>query len=541
MKKAVIYARYSSDTQTEQSIEGQIRVCRDYAKNNNILIVDTYVDRAMTGTNDMRPDFQRMIKDSNKRQWDYVLVYKLDRFSRNKYETTIHKHTLKENGVKVLSAMENIPDSPEGIILESLLEGMNQYYSAELSQKVHRGLNESYRKGQYTGGPVIYGYKVVDKKNVIDEFESEIIREVFQKYANGYTAVSIAKDLKSRGIRTKTGAYLTQKRLYKIFSNTKYNGKIKHGDQIYDNIYPKIIDDETWAKVQNIKQENVHSPGRKKEIYNYILSGKLICKNCKRLMVGISGTGKSGAVYYYYSCLSKRQKNNPCITNAVDKQELEDLVIKTTINFLSDNAIIQKIAFELNKLHEENSKNDTNLKSLIAKRQNALKASNNLIKAIEQGIITEQTKLRLKELETQISQYDFDIENEKLRNYSTLSVKDIENYLHSIINTNADDIQVRKLLVNTFIKEIILDNETVTIVYNFTENPISERITNDTTNSIIKRSEQVALNKKVCSNILPSLPPKKRNTNTCCLYFSFLFIRGFERLGSPAYHIVSDR
>ena len=176
---------------------------------------------------------------------------------------------------------------------------MNQYYSAELSQKVHRGLNESYRKGQYTGGPVIFGYKVVDKKNVIDEFESEIIREAFQKYANGYTAVSIAKDLKSRGIRTKTGAYLTQKRLYKIFANTKYNGKIKHGDHIYDNIYPKIIDDETWAKVQNIKQENVHSPGRKKEIYNYILSGKLICKNCKRLMVGICGTGKSGAVYYY--------------------------------------------------------------------------------------------------------------------------------------------------------------------------------------------------------------------------------------------------
>ncbi len=99
MKKAVIYARYSSDTQTEQSIEGQLRVCQNYAKNNNLLIVDTYIDRAMTGTNDMRPDFQRMIKASSKRQWEYVIVYKLDRFSRDKYEMTIHKHTLKENGV----------------------------------------------------------------------------------------------------------------------------------------------------------------------------------------------------------------------------------------------------------------------------------------------------------------------------------------------------------------------------------------------------------------------------------------------------------
>ena len=143
MKTAVIYARYSCDNQTEQSIEGQLRVCNDYAERNGILIVDTYIDRAMKGTNDMRPDFQRMMKDSGKRQWNYVLVYKLDRFSRNKYEATVHKNTLKNNGVKVLSAMENIPDTPEGIILESLLEGMNQYYSAELSQKVKRGMYET--------------------------------------------------------------------------------------------------------------------------------------------------------------------------------------------------------------------------------------------------------------------------------------------------------------------------------------------------------------------------------------------------------------
>ena len=134
MKTAVVYARYSSNSQTEQSIEGQLRVCQQYAQNNNIIIVDTYIDRAMTGTNDMRPAFQQMIKDSNKRAWDYVLVYKFDRFSRNKYESTIHKHTLKNNNVKVISATEFIPDSPEGILVESLHEGSwhsnghNKYY-----------------------------------------------------------------------------------------------------------------------------------------------------------------------------------------------------------------------------------------------------------------------------------------------------------------------------------------------------------------------------------------------------------------------------
>ncbi len=123
MKTAVIYARYSSDSQTEQSIDGQLRVCTEYAKNNDILILDTYIDRAMTGTNDNRPDFQRMIKDSAKKTFQIVLVYKFDRFSRNKYETAMHKKTLKDNGVKVVSATEYIPDSPEAIILESMLEG----------------------------------------------------------------------------------------------------------------------------------------------------------------------------------------------------------------------------------------------------------------------------------------------------------------------------------------------------------------------------------------------------------------------------------
>ncbi len=146
MKTAVIYARYSSDNQSEQSIEGQLRVCEEYARSHDILILDTYIDRAMTGTNDNRADFQRMIKDSGKREWNYVLVYKLDRFSRDKYATAILK-TLKDNGVKLLSATEHIPDTPEGIIFESMLEGYAEYYSAELSQKVRRGMNENRQKG----------------------------------------------------------------------------------------------------------------------------------------------------------------------------------------------------------------------------------------------------------------------------------------------------------------------------------------------------------------------------------------------------------
>ena len=169
MKTGVIYARYSSERQTEQSIEGQLRDCNEYAEKNDIRIVDTYIDRAMTGTNDKRTEFQRMLKDSALKAWDYVLVYKLDRFGRNKYEIAMNKHTLKLNGVKLLYAKENIPDTPEGIILESLLEEMAEYYSAELSQKVKRGMRETRSKGNFTGGYTLFGYRIANKKVVIQE------------------------------------------------------------------------------------------------------------------------------------------------------------------------------------------------------------------------------------------------------------------------------------------------------------------------------------------------------------------------------------
>lgn len=141
--KAVIYARYSSDNQREESIEGQLRECLEYAGKNGITVIANYIDRAMTATSDNRPDFQRMIKDSYKRCFDMIIVWKLDRFSRDRYDSAHYKHILKKNGVKVVSAKENISDGPEGIILESMLEGMAEYYSAELSVKVKRGLKEN--------------------------------------------------------------------------------------------------------------------------------------------------------------------------------------------------------------------------------------------------------------------------------------------------------------------------------------------------------------------------------------------------------------
>ena len=277
MKTAVIYARYSSDSQTEQSIDGQLRVCKEYAEKNDIIILDTYIDRAMTGTNDNRPDFQRMIKDSNKKAWNYVLVYKLDRFSRNKYETTIHKHTLLKNGVKVLSAMENIPDTPEGIILESLLEGMNQYYSAELAQKIKRGMHETRLKGNYQGGSLLYGYKVNGRKIVVDETKVDIIKFIFEQYSTGVFVKDIIAKLNQKGIFN-NGKPFTENRVYRMLKNEKYLGRYTFENELIENMYPRIISDELFAKVKKITTKNYH--GKRSMKSTFLLRHKLKCGYC---------------------------------------------------------------------------------------------------------------------------------------------------------------------------------------------------------------------------------------------------------------------
>ena len=495
MKTAVIYARYSSDSQTEQSIEGQLRVCKDFAQRNNIVILDTYIDRAMTGTNDNRPDFQRMIKDSNKKQWDYVIVYKLDRFSRNKYETTIHKHTLSSNGVKLLSAMENIPDTPEGIILESLLEGMNQYYSAELSQKVLRGLNESYLKGYFTGGNQIYGYDVVEKRNVINESEAKIVKEIFTKFSQGYTGVDIAKDLKARDVRTKKGVLIDDKKIYKIIANTKYIGKVQHGDTVYTNIYPPIIDEITWQKVQDLRKAYKHAQIRKQDSYDYILSGKLFCGYCKHKMVGESGKEiKKVIKYRYYSCLTKRRRKHlNCLMQSNKKEELEKEVMDITWKVLSNNNNLKKIAKRIIECQSDNEE-EARIKALELSRDKLLKASQNLINAVELGIITEQTKVRLKELEMQIAEHDIAIEQEKQKNLSFLTEDMVMEYFKKIICGDIENYEVRKHIVKTFIKQIILYNDAIVIFYNFTDlNYTQNAITNIIDNFDLEQEKQKLL------------------------------------------------
>ena len=231
--KAVIYARYSSDNQREESIEGQLRECTAYCVKNDITILRTYIDRALSAKTDNRPDFQRMVKDSAKGLFDVVIVWKLDRFARNRYDSAHYKAQLRKYGVKVLSATENISEGPEGIILESMLEGMAEYYSAELSEKIQRGQKENALKGRNNGGGIPLGYLLGnEQKLVLDPVTAPIVREIFQRYADGEIVRTIVEDFNRRGLKTKNGKPFSPNSFNRILKNRKYIGEYQYQDVI---------------------------------------------------------------------------------------------------------------------------------------------------------------------------------------------------------------------------------------------------------------------------------------------------------------------
>ena len=255
MKTAVIYARYSSENQSEQSIEGQLHVCNQYAKANDLIIVDTYIDRATTGTNDNRAAFQQKLKDSETSVWEVVLVYAIDRFGRNSIEVAINKQRLKSNKKVLISATQRTSENMDGtknldgILLENVYIGIAEYYSAELSQKILRGLKESRRKGQFCGGKVPYGYYVKDKKLHIDEEKAKIVRFIYEQYALGVYVPNIICKLNEKGVLHNGKPFLPNA-IYGILRNKRYVGVTEIRNEIYDNIYPQIVPKELFDKIK---------------------------------------------------------------------------------------------------------------------------------------------------------------------------------------------------------------------------------------------------------------------------------------------------
>ena len=433
----VIYARFSSHSQTEQSIEGQLKECYAYAQRNDYTVVGEYIDRALSGTTDHRPEFQKMIADSSKKTFQGVLVYQLDRFARNRYDSATYKSKLKKNGVRVLSARENISDDASGVLMEAVLEGMAEYYSVELAQKIKRGMDINAEKCLSTGGNLALGFKTEDKRIVIDPLTAPIVVKIFENEFN-------------------------KNSINRILRNKRYIGVYTYRDKEIPDGLPRIVDEDLFWEAQRIMEKNKKAPARAKAKVDYLLTTKLFCGHCKAAMTGISGTSKTERKYHYYQCVTNR-RDKSCDKKTVGKEYIEDLVVNRLRDFLTpDN--ISTIAREVVDLceRESNNGNTRRLKKLLAENE---QATENLLKALESGqavdIIADRIAQKKKEHEKLSLQLLVETSQ-----HPTPSVKEIRFFLNQFRKGDINDPKYRQGLVDMLVNKIYLYDDKMTVLCN---------------------------------------------------------------------------
>lgn len=501
METAVIYARYSTSNQRDASIEDQVKACKAYADHLGVPVLEVYADRAISGRTDHRPEFQRMIKDSAKNRFQLVILYTLDRFARDRYDHAHYKRILKRNGVRVAYAEQRIPDSPEGIILESMLEGYSEYYSQELSRKVTRGLIHNAENCMSVGGTVPLGYKLVDRRYVLHEVNADIVKQIFSCYADGKSVQEIIRWLNEKSIKTARGNSFNKNSLTKMLKNRKYLGIFMYRDIEKPGGIPRIISDDLFERVQRrlevVKHAKAHNKGRA----DYLLTTKAFCGHCGAPLVGESGTSKTGATHYYYKCAA-RKREKTCNKHIEHKDALEMLVVRETVQHVLSPENIQLIAQRAVDILNKEAADHSLLHDYERQLKETETAISNILRAIEAGIFTASTRDRLEELEKQKADLHLQISLEKVAK-PTIDKDRIVFWLEGFVGGDVNDVEYRRRVIDTLLNRVdVYDTDDdggrrLVLTYN---------LTSDNT-SVVE-----------CSDIASSPPPQQEYPNT------FLFI-----------------
>lgn len=470
MENAVIYARYSSDKQTEQSIEGQLRICTAYAEQNNFNIVHHYIDRAMSGTNDRRPEFQQMISDSARKQFKYIIVYKFDRFARNMYDSAIYEHKLEQSGVKVLSATEQVGDGNESLIVKAVLRAMAEMYSRQLSDNVKRGMKESALKANSTGGTIPFGYRLDGKKLVLDERTAPFAKHIFMEYAAGKAKMDILRELDREGCRKSNGKALTMQNITYILSNVKYTGVFKFKDIEVEDGCPALVSKETFDRCKERAERERRKYGKSAQEVDYLLVGKLYCGYCKKPMIGDSGTSRNGDKHHYYTCYtrkSRRRTGETCRKKSERKDFLEWYVVQQVKEYILDNRRIEIIADAVVKKFKElfeSSGEDVILKRLRSIDHEVDDAVDALLKTKNPAAI-DKINARLEKLQAERENAEIELAKFRITKNVIPDREDLIEWLKSF-QGDALDPEYQKKMIDTFINAIYLYDDKVVICFN---------------------------------------------------------------------------
>ncbi len=461
--KGVIYARYSSDNQREESIEGQIRDCMAYAEKEGITLLSPYIDRALSAKTDNRPAFQKMIKDSAKGLFDVVIVWKLDRFARNRYDSAHYKTLLRKNGVQVFSATENISQKSDGILMEAVLEGMAEYYSAELSEKVRRGHRENAIKNQFNGGTYTMGL-IIDgeQRYQIDPIVGPLILEAFTMYDQGLLVNDIIKHMNKMGVKSSRGGKISVNIACRMLRNRKYAGDYVYGDTVNEDTIPAIVPRDLFNRVQERLDKNIKASARFKAPEHYLLTTKLRCGECGSTMVGESGTSHTCRIYNYYKC-SNYKKKKGCKKKSVQKSWIEQLVIENTKSIILEDDVVNYIADITMELQSQENDRIPFYKQQIAETERAIE---NVLNAIQQGIFNASTKKRLDDLEDRKSQLEVNIIEDELA-HPQLTREQILFWIMKFRELDTKDETQCQRLIDSFVNMVYVYEDRIVLTLNY--------------------------------------------------------------------------
>ena len=443
----------------DESIDAQIRAIEEYADKNDIKIVNKFIDRAKSATSDKRPAFQEMIKycEADNTGISMVIVHKLDRFSRDKYDSAMYKQKLKVKGIRVVSVLENLDNSPESLILESVIEGMAQYYSANLAREVAKGQKENALKALHNGGDAPLGYDVAfDKTYLVNEEEAQAVKIIFDMYVNGYSYSNIIDKLNDLGYKTKRGNKFGKNSLHGILSNEKYTGvyvfnktqrkgvngkrnghKQKSDDEIIkvEGGMPQIIDREVFLQAQEMMQKRKKAPGSHKATTLYLLTGLIRCGECGHAMQGNRRKDKYGNDYISYRCGCRKQKRD-CKNKEIKRDYLEEFVLTELEKHVLNDEAIPVLSKALNeRLKTKSNDNHEMLTNLRNKLEKVNKEIENILNAIMSGIVNNVLKNKLDELEKVKLNLELKINELSVESDDVVSVDITEDQIRSMFGS----------------------------------------------------------------------------------------------------------
>lgn len=495
LKKAFIYARFSSDMQRNESIDAQIRASEKYAAQNDYIVINKYIDRAKSATTDQRPQFQQMMSDIVSTDVDAIIVHKLDRFARNRYDSAIYRNIMKKNNVVLLSVLENLNDSPEAIILEAVIEGYNEYYSKNLAREVEKGKRENAIQCKHVGGIPPLGYDVdpVTKKLTINRFEAEAVKMIYSMYLDGCGYSEIIFNLNQRGFKTKRGNAFRKNSIYEILKNEKYTGvyiynksaaksadgtynrhKYKTDDEIIrvpDGI-PQIISQKDFDKVQIKIQQRRRKTATYKAKHDYLLTGKIQCGICGSIYVGNARKANSThPEYISYRC-SRKNGSLKCRNREIRKDTIESIVLSRLADYFFDESVLSGLSKAYN---EYIAGQDTSLNNRIQGIEDDLsdidRQISNIVNVVAQ---TGSAALsdRLKELEQERAEklYLLSSLQEQLHS-NRIDDKSLKMAFQKAKEMlKSGNLATQKLIVNTYINCVKLYPDRIEIIFNLMPN-----------------------------------------------------------------------